>query len=152
MLYAVGDNHQDISLVTRQYLDSVFAELELRRNEAKAERIRQTEEDLRNDPDFKEVPGHISEAFKRLGLAVRYNSAELTIAGRGRYRRSKTLSKFGYLFLQDDYGKSGTLFRNKELLKSQYGAQFCCDQEGFSGAWWYVPAHVDLQRLYELLS
>jgi len=68
-------------------------------------------------------------------------------------RRGAVLEPFARWFFQDRNGKSGVLYRTKDILKARYGAQFFLDAgEAFEGAWWHVPSSTDLKAIYELIA
>ncbi len=149
----LGDNpDEQINNLVVDYITALMDDLheKVRIEKEEAERIAQ--EALRSNPNYKEIPADIAEAFKKIGLTVKYNTARIALAG-FRGRRGDVFGPFERLFLQDDRGKNGTLYRMKDILKARYRAQFSSDPcDGFRGAWWHVPASVDVKELYRLLA
>ena len=123
---------------------------------AEEERQKQAEEaKIKADPNYKEIPVEVIEKFKEINMIVRYNTTKLVLSGKGKFR-DVTIEPFERLFLHDTRGKNGRLFRQKDVLKARFKAQFCSDPPGNDlrdgSAWWHVPATVTPEEIYKLLS
>ena len=98
----------------------------------------------------------MKEAFGQMGITVKVNMKDTVLPGRrvGRRRyRDVDVPAFSKWFFNDKHGKSGILFRVKNLLKSRYGAQFFSGDAGeFAGAWWYVSSSESLEEIYKLMA
>ncbi len=148
----LGDNKTDIQSwiydFTRskraEYSDKVKADQQA----AKAAEI----EALKSDPNFKEVPEAVRNAFDQIGIIVKTNMEQVVIPG-FKGKGGTPAAPFSKWFIQDKYGKSGKLFRVKEILKARYGASFFQDAGGdFDGAWWHVAVTVDLAEVYKIMA
>ncbi len=148
----LGDNKTDIQSwiydFTRskraEYSDKVKADQQA----AKAAEI----EALKSDPNFKEVPEAVRNAFDQIGIIVKTNMEQVVIPG-FKGKGGTPVAPFSKWFIQDKYGKSGKLFRVKEILKARYGASFFQDAGGdFDGAWWHVAITIDLADVYKIMA
>ena len=146
------DNKNEITLLASRFADEIQAEREEQAlaDDKAAERAKMDE--IRNHPDFKEVPENIAAAFNKLGITVKYNHSDLT--GSGRRRSARNLAQFKYLLIYDENGKEGKLFEVSRILKARYKADWIGGIGGEYGdyLWWYVPSSVDIQELYELIA
>jgi polyhydroxyalkanoate synthesis regulator phasin len=148
----LGDNAEQIRQIAHQYVDGVVAELESAVTAKKADKERAAQEALKSDPRYKEVPQEVIEAFAKIGITVKTNITSMALPG-FKGRRGTVLEPFAKWFFQDRNGKSGVLFRTKDILKARYGAQFFSDAgEAFKGAWWHMPSSTDLKVIYELIA
>ena len=148
----LGDNEAEIREAVKLYFDALKESLIAKVTVAKSEQDKASQEALKNDPRYKDIPTEVRDAFARLGITVKTNSTSMTLPG-FKGRRGTVVSPFAKWFFQDKSGKSGVLFRTKDILKERYGAQFFSDAGGaFEGAWWHVPSTVDLKSIYELLG
>jgi archaellum component FlaC len=149
---ALGDNLADIKRIVTEYLDAERDKYFAKVDELKREEELKELEAIKNHPDFKEVPGPVKEAFSKLGITVKTNMTNMVIPG-FRGRRGTAVEPFKKWYIQDENGKSGVLFRTKDILKARYGAKFFSDaDDNFRGAWWHIPVTTDLQEVYELLA
>ena len=148
----LGDNTKEINVIVHQYILDLQASLEKEVSVKKSEQERAAQEVLKSDPRFKEVPQDIADAFAKVGITVKTNLTGMSLPG-FKGRRGAVLEPFAKWFFQDRNGKSGVLFRTKDILKARYGAQFFSDAgEAFGGAWWHVPSSTDLKAIYELIA
>jgi len=129
-------------------IDKMMLEKERREEEEK----RKAFEDLKKDPNYKEVPANVADAFQNLGVTVKTNMTNMVAPG-FKGRRGTQYEPFARWFLQDVHAKSGKLFRAKDILKTRYRASFFKNaDDNFQGAWWHIPSSVDLKEVYELLE
>lgn len=146
------DNISEIGNIVHQYTLDLQASLERAIQVKKEEKERAAQEALKADPRFKEIPQEVREAFAKLGITVKTNMTSMALPG-FKGRRGAVLEPFARWFFQDRNGKSGVLYRTKDILKARYGAQFFSDAgEAFEGAWWHVPSSTDLKAIYELIA
>ncbi len=148
----LGDNDEQIELIVNQYCQDLMSSIDAAVAAQKSEKERAANESLKNDPRYKEVPREVKDAFDKIGITVKTNTTNMALPGFKR-RRGVVLEPFARWFFQDRNGKSGALFRTKDILKARYGAQFFSDAgEAFKGAWWHVPSATDLKAIYELIA
>jgi SNF2 family DNA or RNA helicase len=148
----LGDNISEIGNIVHQYTLDLQTSLERAIQVKKEEKERSAQEALKADPRFKDVPQEAREAFAKLGITVKTNMTGMALPG-FKGRRGAVLEPFARWFFQDRNGKSGVLYRTKDILKARYGAQFFSDAgEAFEGAWWHVPSSTDLKAIYELIA
>jgi hypothetical protein len=148
----LGDNISEIGNIVHQYTLDLRTSLERAIQVKKEEKERSAQEALKADPRFKDVPQEAREAFAKLGITVKTNMTGMALPG-FKGRRGAVLEPFARWFFQDRNGKSGVLYRTKDILKARYGAQFFSDAgEAFEGAWWHVPSSTDLKAIYELIA
>jgi len=148
----LGDNQDEISQIALRYFGGLLSSLEKDILTRKAEAERLAQEELKNDPRYKEVPEDINEEFLKLGLTIKTNTTNLSLPG-FKGRRGAVLEPFAAWFIQDKAGYSGVLRRTSPILKARYQAKFFQDAGGaFNGAWWWVSSAVDLKSLYELFA
>lgn len=163
----LGDNTDEILDKVQELFGEAKAEWEKKaaaaldakqkaEDEARAERERQENERLRADPNFKEVPENIRRAFAQLGVEVTINKARTVLPGRHvgfKKYRDVEIPAFKKWFFRDNHGKSGVLFRVKEILKSRYGAQFFAGTTlQLDGAYWYVDSTYSLDEIYKVMA
>lgn len=164
---SIGDNHNDISRVIdecfntlvfewKKKADEAAEKVRIAEEEARAEREKSELERLKEDPNYKEVPDKIREAFAQLGVSVHINTKNTVLPGRaygGRRYKDIEIGPFSKWFFQDRHGKSGALYRTKEIMKSRYGAKFFAGQTmELDGAYWYIDASSDLEEIYKILA
>ncbi|MFH1984756.1 MAG: helicase-related protein [Pseudomonadota bacterium] len=165
---SLGDNTDEIMRVIVTCYDAAKDELDKKvialveaqskaEDEARAERERQENERLKADPNYKEVPEDARAAFAQLGIEVKINRTNTVLPGRrtGRYKkyRDVEIPAFKKWFFQDNHGKSGVLFRVKEILKVRYGAQFFSGTTmQLDGAYWYVNSSYPLDEIYKVMT
>lgn len=148
----LGDNEDEIYSFIGEYFNSLADNLQIKIAELKAELAKAANEALKSDPKYKEVPGELKNDFAKLGITVKTNTTNLSLPG-FKGRKGVILEPFAEWFFQDKNGKSGVLFRTKDILKARYGAKFFSDAGGaFEGAWWHMPSTVDLKSIYELVA
>lgn len=148
----LGDNHEDIEKVVDEYKGTIIDGLNAKLRAKQAEDERRRMEEVRNHPNYKEVPAPVQEAFAKLGVTVKTNINQMVIPG-FRGRRGTPVAPFQKWYFQDKNGKGGVLFRTKNILKSRYGAKFFANADDeFNGAWWHLPITTDLREIYELLA
>lgn len=147
----LGDNTNEINAWATDARNAISERLNGIRQELKREAEIAKNEELKNDPRYKEVPEQIQRAFDQMGITVKTNMADMAIPGfKG---RSTPADAFSRWFFQDKDGKNGKLYKVKEIIKARYGAQFFQDAGGdFNGAWWHVPVTTDLTELYKLMA
>jgi len=155
--FALGDNRAEIQQWANDFMKAKKSEIDGRAQAIKeeAERIARAEQEeaelakqeaLKADPNYKEVPENIVEAFRKIGMIVKINTGNLVVS-------RKTFAPFSRLLIQDTKGWNGNLRARKETLKARYDAKYFSDEPGeFKGSWWHVPSTVNLEDLYEILS
>jgi SNF2 family DNA or RNA helicase len=148
----LGDNVSENVKIVQQYTNGLFARLERAVAVKKDENERASQEALKSDPRFKEVPQEARDAFAKIGITVKTNLTSMALPG-FKGRRGAVVEPFAEWFFQDINGKSGVLYRTKNILRARYGAQFFSDAgEAFEGAWWHVSSGTDLKAIYELIA
>lgn len=148
----LGDNSGEIRNIISRFTLDLQSSLERVIQVKKEEKDKAAQEALRGDPRFKEIPQEVREAFAKLGITVKTNMTGMVLPG-FKGGRGTALEPFARWFFQDRDGKSGVLYRTKDILKARYGAQFFSDAgEAFGGAWWHVPSSTDLKAIYELIA
>ncbi|KJV08084.1 hypothetical protein [Methylocucumis oryzae] len=138
-----GDNRESI----KQWVNEFLNDRKSKALEIIAEKRRKDEEEqVKSDPNYKEIPVAIADKLKSIGITAKYN-AQSVYAGRSHR------SAFTMLFLQDSNGKNGLLFKAKEDLKTYFGAQFGTDiGAGLMGAWWFITADKDINKVLSTIT
>ena len=116
----------------------------------KAEDAKKELEALKNNPDFKEVPQAVADAFAKIGITVRVNMGNISL--RVSKYKSESFKPFSRWFFQDKAGKYGKLYNAKEVLKARYGAKYFKDEGDFRGSWWHIPSTTDLSKVFDIVS
>jgi len=148
----LGDNTDQIKLIVGECLRNQEEGLRGKVRQIEKEEERAKLEAIKDHPDYKEVPERIREAFNQMGITIKTNMTHAVLPGGKRFKDT-TVEPFSRWFFQDEHGKSGVLFRVKDILKSRYGAKFFSSYSGdFQGAWWHVDSKEDLEDIYELMS
>ncbi|WFQ78105.1 hypothetical protein PXH59_00210 (plasmid) [Xenorhabdus sp. SF857] len=147
----LGDNRQEINRWVREFIIELEKKLLDESEIAKRIAANNELEELKKNPAFKALPNETEKAFSNIGVIAKYNYKDVTIPRNGRYR-IQTLGAFQYFFLQDNYGKAGKVFSAKDILKNRFGAKFCVGEGDWQGSWWYFPASVDVQEVFEIIS
>lgn len=145
------DNTSDIKRMAEDFTRGLLEDASRREKEEREEKERIVNESLKEDPNYKEIPNALVEAFAEIGITVRVNLKEASLAG-FKGRRMATYAPFSRWWLQDKNGKMGVLYTMKEILKNRYNAQFSSEWNEHSGAWWHVPSTVKLEELHDLLA
>lgn len=147
-----GDNLDEIKSWAREYQESVMSRILEMQEKRKTEAEKAKLEELRNHPDFKEIPAEVVAGFAGLDIVVKVNTGNLVIPG-FRGKKGTPVDPFALYLFQDKKGFNGRLRIMKEMLKGQFSAKFFQNAGGeFNGAWWYVDSKKDLTRIYELLA
>lgn len=148
---SLGDNEREIVNWIDDFTDEVLSKLQDDAKAAEQAAEKERINALRERDDFKEVPASIEKAFSAIGITARYNTDDVVIEPKGR-RRAYTLPTLQHFFLQDVNGKNGKLFAAKDILKARFGAKYMVGTGTYAGSWWYFPASVDVQAVYEIIS
>ena len=149
---AMGDNTNEIRECRYLFQASKKAEYQLKIKEEKDAAESARLQSLKSDPNFKEVPAQVRNAFEQIGITVKTNTTDIVIPG-FKGRGGTSTAPFSKWFFQDRDGKNGALYRVKDILKARYGAAFFQDAGGdFNGAWWHIPSTTDLAKVYELMA
>lgn len=82
-----------------------------------------------------------------MDIEICYNTQPYHNSFRG---RKTSYEAFERLFIHDK-AFGGPVYQNKEKLK-EHGASWAKTWEERSGGWWHLPAEVDLETLYAILS
>ncbi len=148
---SLGDNIKTIQSMLSECALAHNDEIHRKQNQAEQEEEKKKLEEVKNHPDYKEVPENLIKAFADLGLTAKTNLTDTVLDGR-RYKDIE-LKPFERWFFQDENGKNGVLYNIKDILKSRYSAKFHFGKGGdFNGAWWHVSSKEDLEELYELMK
>lgn len=164
---SLGDNREFIAEIASDVRDQIKGAVDAKykelieaqmaaEEEARAEREAAELARMKAHPNYKEVPDFARDAFAQLGIEVKINTHDTVLPGarRGRFKkfRDTEVGAFERWFFQDRHGKSGVLFRVKDILKARYGAQFFNGDSGdFHGAWWHIPSSAPLDEVYKLM-
>lgn len=133
-----GDNKQQIRQWGNEFVSGRKAWSDEEGIKRKAEADQKAQEELKQHPDYKEVPVNISGRLAAKGITVKYNSGAV-------YAR-RNWPAFSLVLMQDASGKHGLLYNAKENLKSSFGAQFAADiSSDFRGAWWYISSDKSME-------
>ncbi len=149
---SLGDNTDEINTWAISARTAIAERMEILSREIKAEKESAKAEELKSDPNYKDVPTQVRAAFDQMGVTVKTNMGEVIIPG-FKGRAGTPAAPFSKWFFQDKYGKSGKLFIVKDILKARYGASYFADAGGdFNGSWWHLPSTVDLADVYKLMA
>lgn len=139
-----GDNRQQIKIWASEYLSGRRAWFDEEKARRKAEAAAKAMEDLKNSPDYKEVPVDVLARLSAQGITATYNIEQVYI--------KRYIKPFSLLMFNDKVGKSGLLYAAKETLKSLFGAQFTTDPSNtLRGPWWYVTADKDIEKIAAII-
>lgn len=147
----MGDNKDDVEDWVSNYLDGILNQLADEALNAEREAELAELNEIKKDPDYKELPMQIEKAFLDIGITAKYNTKEVNIPPKGR-RRGTTLPALKHFFLQDKNAKNGKLYDAKDILKARYGAKYMVGEGAFAGSWWYFPSNVDVQAVFEIIA
>ncbi|MCP4754926.1 MAG: hypothetical protein GY866_28960, partial [Proteobacteria bacterium] len=110
-----------------------------------AEAERRELEELRNDPNFKEVPDRVANAFENIDMVAKVNMETIRV-----YKRQR--ERFSLWLIQANDPAGGLLKRYKEDLKRKWGAMYYKGEGKYRGSWWAIPTRYGLDEVYEFLS
>ncbi len=139
-----NDSIQQIGTI---YLSGIKIQWQKEIEDAKREKEREAENSLRSNPNFKEVPLEWQNRFKDLDVEICYNTQPYSNSFRG---RKTSFAAFERLFIHDK-AFGGPVYQNREKLKA-HGASWAKTWNERSGGWWHLPATIDLEALYAILS
>lgn len=107
--------------------------------------------DQESVPKHPSVPATILSRLKANGITAHYNLRDVF---QGSLTSKITFPAFTRLFLQDENGIGGKLYRMKETLKSRFDAKFTKRWLERSGAWWHlrIENENELEELCGLLN
>ena len=146
-------NMGDVKLAFNQVATAFRAQIAEKIARKKIEDEKAKIEATRNDPNFKEIPADLAEAFKKIGVDAFYNTEEVATAGK---YGSKTWAPFSMIFLKDRAGKNGRVYPVKEILKARFKATFCSSvvrgAAKYGDCTWVIPASTKPQQIYDVLS
>ena len=143
------DNLIEMRGLSKAYLSCKYQEVLKMAEDAEREIRRQHDEELRKHPDFKEISSEWRDKFRTLGLDICYNTEDANLKFK---RKVQKFGPYSRLFLCDSRGIGGILYRLKEMMKKRFDADFTKDWHEKAGAWWHVPATVDLEELYDFFA
>lgn len=139
-----NDSIQQIGTI---YLSGIKTQWQKEIEDAKREKEREAENSLRSNPNFREVPLEWQNRFKDLDVEICYNTQPYSNSFRG---RNTSFAAFERLFIHDK-AFGGPVYQNREKLKA-HGASWAKTWDERSGGWWHLPATIDLEALYAILS
>lgn len=146
-------NMGDVKLALNQVATAFRAQIAEKIARKKIEDEKAKIEATRNDPNFKEIPADLAEAFKKIGVDAFYNTEEVATAGK---YGSKTWPAFSMIFLKDRAGKNGRVYPVKEILKARFKATFCSSvargAAKYGDCTWVMPSSTKPQQIYDVLS
>ena len=100
-------------------------------------------EELKNHPDYKEIPANIFKAFDNIGITIKVNTVNVQ-----RY------SPFSRWMLQDQ-DSGGGLLRTEPVrrqIKNYWDGAYMLNKGAYKGSWWSVSSSNTLESIYEFLS
>ena len=146
-------NMGDVKLAFNQVATAFRAQIAEKIARKKIEDEKAKIEATRNDPNFKEIPADLAEAFKKIGVDAFYNTEEVATAGK---YGSKTWPAFSMIFLKDRAGKNGRVYPVKEILKARFKATFCSSvvrgAAKYGDCTWVVPATNSPKEVFDLVN
>ena len=146
------DNTADVKPILQPFIRSKREDLALKINRMEVEAEQKALEEIKNHPDYQEVPADLKKAFENIGITVKTNMTNMVIPG-FRGRKGTPVEPFKKWFFFDDAGYNGRLRQASKFMKSRYKASFFKDaDENFRDAWWHVPIDTDLKEIYELME
>lgn len=148
----LGDNTSEIGNWRYDFSVAKRDQVKKRVAEYAAEEEVKKQQEIKTDPNFKEVQEEVKTGFAKLGITVKTNLTEMVIPG-FKGRAGTRTAPFSKWYFQDENGKSGKLAKTKETLKVKFGAKFFMDAGGdFDGAWWHVPIETDLAEVFKIVA
>lgn len=139
-----NDSIQQIGTI---YLSGIKTQWQKEIEDAKREKEREAENSLRSNPNFKEVSPEWRKRFEAMDVEICYNTQPYSNLFRG---KKSDFEAFERLFIHDK-AFGGPVYQNKEKLK-EHGASWAKTWGERSGGWWHLPATIDLEVLYAILS
>jgi len=155
---AMWDNASDINTIVAQYMEGVKQSARTRADAEAAEAKRLADAkaaaeeaaknaELKADPNYKEIPADLAAKFRDLGITVKLNTLPVSLRG-----MKGSGDAFCRYFFQDSEGKSGRLYRFKEIMKARFNASFTDAWREQCGAWWHLDSKADLNEIYNILA
>jgi hypothetical protein len=154
VLNALGlvDNVLDVSDIVSTFLNAKSDEFQAEITRLKEELKQKELEEIKSNPDYREVPADLKQAFEDLGITVKTNLTNMVIPG-FRGRKGTPVKPFKKWFFFDAGGYDGRLREASKFMKTRYKASFFKDaDDNFPGAWWHVPIETDLKEVFELME
>ena len=148
------DNLNDVRQAIGAALVTAQAVINQKTAQLKADEELAKDDAIRNDPNFKEIPGDVAAKFAAIGIEVSYNKVAVVTEG-FKGRKGTSIPAFSRLWMKDRSGKNGRLFAMKEMLKGRFGASWCSSitvGPASLGGSWTVPATSSIDDVYSLLA
>lgn len=144
------DNSSDFEQALYLFIKNKWEEVKKLANEF-FESARQEVMEEESQQKSPALPSAILSRFEDNGIKALYNHRDVF---QGSMTNRKSYPAFTRLFLQDEKGIGGKLYRMKESLKSRFDAKFTKCWLERSGAWWHlrIESENDFEELCGLLN
>ena len=149
---SMGDNTSEIHEWQYDYQNAIKAKYAAMYKEEQDAAEAKKLQEIKSDPNYKEVPENVRAGFEQVGIVVKTNRTDMVLPG-FKGRAGERIAPFQRWFFHDNNGFNGKLYPVKDTIKIRYKAQFFKDAGGeFNGAWWHVSSTVDLSEFFKLIG